>query len=187
MSAASIQHAFVSYVREDADAVDQLVSVLQAASIPVWRDTTNLWPGEDWQQKIREAIEDGSPARVMDSLPMSDIDPENIPVLHMHVNPQTREAVSSSSWPCPQCVALGRTQPLTYGRDTPDSGGMSLTEVPPERLNAYLASFASRTSAPEPSSSYRARCKARRKAARKTRRRNRREGERSSEFIRAGN
>jgi hypothetical protein len=60
MPDASIQHAFVSYVREDADAVDQLVSVLQAASIPVWKDTENLWPGEDWQQKIREAIEDGS-------------------------------------------------------------------------------------------------------------------------------
>jgi TIR domain len=60
MSDAPIHHAFVSYVHEDADAVDQLVSVLQAASIPVWKDTENLWPGEDWQQKIRGAIEDGS-------------------------------------------------------------------------------------------------------------------------------
>jgi TIR domain len=34
--------------------------VLQAASIPVWKDTENLWPGEDWRQKIREAVEDGS-------------------------------------------------------------------------------------------------------------------------------
>ena len=60
MPDARVQHAFVSYVREDIDAVDHVVSVLQAASIPVWRDTENLWPGEDWQQKIREAIEDGS-------------------------------------------------------------------------------------------------------------------------------
>jgi TIR domain len=60
MSAAWVQHAFVSYVHEDVDAVDQLVSALQAASIPVWKDTQDLWPGEDWQQKIREAIEDGS-------------------------------------------------------------------------------------------------------------------------------
>jgi uncharacterized protein YjbI with pentapeptide repeats len=60
MSDAAIQHAFVSYAREDADAVDQLVSVLQAASIPVWKDTENVWPGEDWKQEIREAIEDGS-------------------------------------------------------------------------------------------------------------------------------
>lgn len=55
-----IQYAFVSYVREDADQVGKLVSVLQAASIPVWKDTENLGPGEDWQQKIRKAIEDGS-------------------------------------------------------------------------------------------------------------------------------
>lgn len=55
-----VQHAFVSYVHEDADAVSRLVSVLRAASIPVWKDTEGLGPGEDWQQKIREAIEDGS-------------------------------------------------------------------------------------------------------------------------------
>jgi TIR domain len=60
MSDAPIQHAFVSYVREDTDEVGKLVSVLQAASIPVWKDTENLWPGEDWQQKIRDAVEDGS-------------------------------------------------------------------------------------------------------------------------------
>ena len=64
MPDAPIQHAFVSYVREDADEVGKLVSVLQAASIPVWKDTENLWPGEDWQQKIREAIEDGSLALI---------------------------------------------------------------------------------------------------------------------------
>jgi hypothetical protein len=60
MSDARLQHAFVSYVREDSDAVEQLVSILQGASIPVWKDTEDLWPGEDWQLKIREAIEDGS-------------------------------------------------------------------------------------------------------------------------------
>lgn len=60
MPDAPIQHAFVSYVREDADEVGKLVSILQAASIPVWKDTENLWPGEDWQQKIREAVEDGA-------------------------------------------------------------------------------------------------------------------------------
>lgn len=60
MPDAPIQHAFISYVHEDVDAVNQLASVLQAASIPVWKDTENLWVGEDWQQKIREAIESGS-------------------------------------------------------------------------------------------------------------------------------
>jgi hypothetical protein len=33
---------------------------LASAGIPVWRDTGNLWPGEDWRQKIREAITVGS-------------------------------------------------------------------------------------------------------------------------------
>ena len=53
-------HAFVSYVREDADAVAALAEHLSAAGIAVWRDTENLWPGDDWRQKIREAIEDHS-------------------------------------------------------------------------------------------------------------------------------
>lgn len=61
MSDTHFQHAFVSYVHEDSDAVDQLVSILQeGASIPVWKDTGDLWPGEDWRQKIRQAIEEGS-------------------------------------------------------------------------------------------------------------------------------
>jgi hypothetical protein len=60
MSDDQVQHAFVSYVHEDTDAVDQLTLALQAASVPVWRDTEDLWPGEDWQIKIRQAIESGS-------------------------------------------------------------------------------------------------------------------------------
>ena len=39
-----VQHAFVSYAHEDADAVSRLVSVLQAASIPVWKDTEGALP-----------------------------------------------------------------------------------------------------------------------------------------------
>jgi TIR domain len=50
-------HAFISYVREDKRRVDRLEQFLQSKGIPVWRDTHNLWPGEDWRQKIREAIE----------------------------------------------------------------------------------------------------------------------------------
>jgi hypothetical protein len=49
-------HVFISYVREDAGHVDRLQRVLQAAEIPVWRDTADLWPGEDWRAKIRAAI-----------------------------------------------------------------------------------------------------------------------------------
>jgi pimeloyl-ACP methyl ester carboxylesterase len=51
-------HAFVSYVREDSAEVDRLQRVLREAGIPVWRDKSDLWPGEDWQARIREAIID---------------------------------------------------------------------------------------------------------------------------------
>lgn len=49
-------HAFIAYVREDSSNVDRLQDVLEAAGVPVWRDTADLWPGEDWRQKIRHAI-----------------------------------------------------------------------------------------------------------------------------------
>jgi hypothetical protein len=48
---------FISYVREDGGRVDRLESALRAASIPVWRDTNELWPGQDWRLRIRRAIE----------------------------------------------------------------------------------------------------------------------------------
>ena len=51
-------HAFLSYVRQDSTQVERLQRALQEAGIPVWRDKTDLWPGEDWQAKIREAITD---------------------------------------------------------------------------------------------------------------------------------
>lgn len=49
-------HAFISYAREDSADVDRLQRVLQAAGVPVWRDTADLWPGEDWRDKIRRAL-----------------------------------------------------------------------------------------------------------------------------------
>jgi len=49
-------HAFISYVREDSGEVDRLQRILEAAGIPVWRDTANLWPGENWSVKIKDAI-----------------------------------------------------------------------------------------------------------------------------------
>jgi transcriptional regulator with XRE-family HTH domain len=51
-------HVFISYVREDTHRIDQLQQALEAAGIPVWRDTAALWPGEDWRAKIRQAITD---------------------------------------------------------------------------------------------------------------------------------
>jgi hypothetical protein len=55
-----IGHAFISYAREDSHRVDQLQQVLEAAGIPVWRDTADLRPGEDWRAKIRHAITDNA-------------------------------------------------------------------------------------------------------------------------------
>lgn len=51
---------FISYVREDSDRVDRLQRILEAAGIQVWRNTTDLWPGEDWRLKIRSAITDNA-------------------------------------------------------------------------------------------------------------------------------
>ena len=55
-----IGHAFISYVHEDSHWVNQLQHMLEAAGIPVWRDTADLWPGEDWRAKIRHAITDNA-------------------------------------------------------------------------------------------------------------------------------
>jgi glucokinase len=52
-------HAFVSYVREDAERVDRLQSYLKTAGITVWRDTS-LRPGENWEIAIRNAINAGT-------------------------------------------------------------------------------------------------------------------------------
>ena len=53
-------HAFISYVREDAERVDRLQAALESAGIKVWRDTDNLWPGRDWKIEISQAIKANS-------------------------------------------------------------------------------------------------------------------------------
>jgi TIR domain len=54
--ATSSKHVFISYAREDSEKADRLQSSLEAAGIPVWRESSHLWPGEDWRLKIRHAI-----------------------------------------------------------------------------------------------------------------------------------
>jgi hypothetical protein len=51
-------HAFISYVREDSLHVDSLQRRLEEAGVRVWRDTADLWPGEDWRRKFRQAIQE---------------------------------------------------------------------------------------------------------------------------------
>jgi hypothetical protein len=98
----------------------------------------------------------------------SGVDPDNVPAIHTHRNPVTGQ-LATASWPCPQCTALGRTEPLMHGRDFPDEGGPGpVTEIPPERLDAYLATFPA-----QPPGGHRARRNARRKAERDARRKRR--------------
>src|ERR1700761_890098 len=59
-SAGAGGHVFISYVREDSGHVDRLQRVFQHAGIPVWRDTAQLWPGQDWRAQIRRAITDNA-------------------------------------------------------------------------------------------------------------------------------
>lgn len=55
-----IGHVFISYIREDSIEVDRLQRLLESAGVRVWRDTADLWPGEDWRLKIRQAIRDNA-------------------------------------------------------------------------------------------------------------------------------
>lgn len=54
------RHAFISYVHEDKAKVDRLQEALEAAGVSVWRDTKDLWPGQNWQDQIRAAIKSDS-------------------------------------------------------------------------------------------------------------------------------
>lgn len=38
--------------------MDRLQQILRDAGISVWRDTSSLWPGQDWRVMIRRAITD---------------------------------------------------------------------------------------------------------------------------------
>jgi TIR domain len=49
-------HAFLSYVHEDGTSVDRVQRILEGAGVKVWRDKDDLFPGEDWRARIRNAI-----------------------------------------------------------------------------------------------------------------------------------
>ncbi|GAA3640581.1 hypothetical protein GCM10022200_25320 [Microbacterium awajiense] len=53
-------HVFISYITEDSEQIDELQAALEAADFIVWRDKDKLWPGDDWQAEIRNAIRGGS-------------------------------------------------------------------------------------------------------------------------------
>ena len=54
------KHVFLSYIHEDKDHVDALQDTLEAAGFDVWRDKDQLFPGDNWELKIRQAIQGGT-------------------------------------------------------------------------------------------------------------------------------
>lgn len=55
-----MSHVFISYVRENAEAVQRLHDALTSRGIEVWLDKTKINPGVFWKEAIRKAISEGS-------------------------------------------------------------------------------------------------------------------------------
>ena len=55
-----MQHAFISYVRENEEVVDRLCHDLTSRGIHVWLDRNRINPGVRWKQAIRKAIQEGA-------------------------------------------------------------------------------------------------------------------------------
>lgn len=53
-------HVFVSYIREDREAVERLCAEFKRNGVEVWLDREKIRPGERWQIAIRRAIEEGA-------------------------------------------------------------------------------------------------------------------------------
>jgi hypothetical protein len=51
--------AFISYVKEDAEAVNRIATVLREFEVNVWLDKHSLKPGLRWQDQIRQGISGG--------------------------------------------------------------------------------------------------------------------------------
>jgi nucleoside phosphorylase/bifunctional DNase/RNase len=51
-----VTHVFISYGHRDAAAVDHVQHQFESAGLQVWRDTADLWPGQDRRARIRQAI-----------------------------------------------------------------------------------------------------------------------------------
>jgi hypothetical protein len=53
-------HAFISYVRENRDAVDRLAEDLRSFGVKVWLDRNDIMPGQWWKDAIDKAIQNGA-------------------------------------------------------------------------------------------------------------------------------
>ncbi len=55
-----MSHVFISYVRDDRQLVDQLVSELRRPGIDIWLDRDRIDPGKRWKDSLRDAIQSGA-------------------------------------------------------------------------------------------------------------------------------
>lgn len=55
-----MEHVFLSYVRENSDAVDRLAATLQSFGVATWLDRDQIQPGSRWRDAIRDGIEEGA-------------------------------------------------------------------------------------------------------------------------------
>lgn len=55
-----MSEVFISYVRDDNEPVERLAAALRAHGVKVWLDKTQIRPGQNWKNVIREAISKGA-------------------------------------------------------------------------------------------------------------------------------
>jgi HEAT repeat protein len=56
----NLAHVFISYVRENRDAVDRLANELRTRGVTVWLDRNDIYPGARWKDAIEKAISSGN-------------------------------------------------------------------------------------------------------------------------------
>jgi len=90
------QAVFLSYAREDIDAVKRLKSLLEKAGLPVWFDMEQIKGGQDWERRIAENVRSCALF---------------LPVMSQHTASQTRDAYFRVEWN----GAIERTQRMKSG------------------------------------------------------------------------
>lgn len=90
------QAVFLSYAREDIEAVKRLKSALERAGMPVWFDMEQIKGGQDWERRIAENVRSCALF---------------VPVMSRHTAAQTRDAYFRVEWN----GAIERTQRMKAG------------------------------------------------------------------------
>jgi len=90
------QAVFLSYAREDIDAVKRLKSAFERVGLPVWFDMEQIKGGQDWERRIAENVRSCALF---------------VPVMSRHTSAQTRDAYFRVEWN----GAIERTQRMKSG------------------------------------------------------------------------